>query len=44
MNSLAKEDLLGNVRKLDLSTYENCLAKKTTRKPFGKGTRVEFPL
>lgn len=24
--------------------HENCLARKTTRKSFGKGTRVKYPL
>ena len=27
-----------------MSTYEFCLQGKITRKPFGQGTRVEFPL
>ena len=44
MNRLAKEGLLGNLNKVELSTCEHCLVGKTTRKPFGKGTRAEFPL
>ena len=44
MNGLAKEGLLGNLNKVELSTYEHCLVGKTARKPFGKGTRAEFPL
>ena len=44
MNILAKEGLLANIDKVVLSTCEFCLAGKIARKPFGKGTRVEFPL
>ena len=44
MNRLAKENLLGQLSKVDMSTCEYCLAGKTTRKPFGKGTRAETPL
>ena len=44
MNRLAKERLLGTLDKIELSTCEHCLVGKTTRKPFGKGTRVESPL
>ena len=44
MNRLAKEGLLGNLKKVELSACEHCLVGKTTRKPFGKGTRDEFPL
>ena len=44
MNILAKENLLGQLSKVDMSTCEYCLAGKTTRKPFGKGTRAETPL
>ena len=44
MNRLAKEGLLGTLDKIELSTCEHCLAGKTTRKPFGKGTRAESPL
>ena len=40
MNQLAKESLLGTLDKIELSTCEHCLAGKTTRKPFGKGTRA----
>ena len=44
MDRLAKEGLLGQIEKVNLSTYENCLAGKMARKPFGKGTRAELPL
>ena len=44
MNRLAKEGLLGNLKKVKLSICEHCLVGKTARKPFGKGTRAEFPL
>ena len=44
MDQLTKEGLLENVNKVELSIYEHCLARKTIRKPFGKGTRAEFPL
>ena len=40
MNRLAKEGLLGTLDKIELSTCEHCLVGKTTRKPFGKGTRA----
>ena len=36
--------MLGPLAKIDLPICENCLAEKTTRKPFGKGTRAEYPL
>jgi hypothetical protein len=42
MNSLAKNDLLGNVGKVNLFICEYCVAGKTTIEPFEKGTRVEF--
>ena len=44
MNRLAKEGLLANIDNVILSTCEFCLAGKTVRKPFGKGTRAEFPM
>ena len=44
MNRLAKQGLLPNYDKVDLSTCEHCLVGKSTRKPFGKGTRANFPL
>ena len=44
MNRLAKEGLLDNIEKVDLSICKHCLEGKTTRKPFGKGKRAEFPL
>ena len=44
MDRLAKEGLLSQIEKVNLSTYENCLAGKIARKPFGKETRAELPL
>ena len=44
MDRLAKEGLLGQIEKVNLSTCENCLAGKMARKPFGKRTRAELPL
>ena len=39
MNRLVRENLLGQFTKIDMPTCEYCLAGKTTRKPFKKGTR-----
>ena len=39
MNRLARKNLLGQFTKIDIPTCEYCLADKTIRKPFGKGTR-----
>ena len=36
INRLAKEGLLRNLKKVELSTNEHCLTGKTTRKPFEK--------
>ena len=44
MNRLARENLLGQFIKIDMPTCEYCLASKTIRKSFGKGTRAEIPL
>ena len=44
MNRLAKEGLLAKIGNVILSTCEFCLAGKTVRTPFGKGTRAEFPM
>ena len=44
MNRLARENLLGQFTKIDMPTCEYCLAGKTIRKPFGKGTRAEISL
>ena len=44
MDRLAKEGLLGQIEKVNLSTCENCIVGKMARKPFGKGTRAELPL
>ena len=43
-NRLARENLLGQFTKIDMSTCEYCLVDKTTRKPFRKGTRAKTPL
>ena len=44
MTKLANEGMLGDVSKGETSPCEHCLAHKSTRKPFGKGTRAEYPL
>ena len=44
MSRLAKQSLLGNSKKVELSTCEHCLKGKLTRKLFGKATKAEFPL
>lgn len=45
INMLAKEGLLGNINKLELSTCEYYLAQKITKqKIFGKGTKVKAQL
>ena len=44
MNILARENLLGQFTKIDMPTWEYFLTGKTTRKPFGKGTRAEISL
>ena len=44
MNRLVKEGLLDSIEKVNLPICEHCLVGKTTRKPFGKATRAEFPL
>jgi GAG-pre-integrase domain len=44
MDRLAKEGLLGYLERVSLPTCENCLKEKMVRKPFGTGTRSEFPL
>ena len=44
MNRLARDDLLGQIDKINLPTCEHCLAEKSTRKPFGKATRASIPL
>jgi hypothetical protein len=44
MNRLAKEGLLGHLERVSLPICENYLKGKMTRKPFGTGTRSEFPL
>ncbi|XP_075088370.1 uncharacterized protein LOC142170372 [Nicotiana tabacum] len=44
MNRWAKEGHLGSFSKIEMTTCENCLAGKITRKPFGKAKRADFPL
>ena len=44
MNRLTRENLLGQFIKIDMPTCEYCLASKTIRKSFGKGTRAEIQL
>ena len=44
IDRLVKQGLLPNYDKVDLFTCEHCLTGKATRKPFGKGTRADFPL
>ena len=44
MKLLAREGILGPLAKIDLPICENCLAGKTTRKPFGKRVRAEYLL
>ena len=44
LKRLAKAGLLGSIDKIDLSVYEQCLAGKATRLPFGIAKRACFPL
>ena len=44
MNRLTRENFLSQFTKIDMPTCEYYLVSKTTRKPFGKGTRTEIPL
>uniref|UniRef100_A0A2N9IEQ3 Reverse transcriptase Ty1/copia-type domain-containing protein n=1 Tax=Fagus sylvatica TaxID=28930 RepID=A0A2N9IEQ3_FAGSY len=44
MTRLAREGLLGPFAKVNLPTYEHCLAGKSTRKPFEKVIRAMVPL
>ena len=44
MNRLAKEGLLGPLKKVNLPTCPNCLEEKMKRKPFGKAIRAQIPL
>lgn len=41
MKRLAQGGLLGSLVNIDLPICESCLARKVTRKPFGKATRPE---
>lgn len=44
MNRLARNDLLGQLAKINLPTCEYCSVEKSTRKPFGIATRATIPL
>ena len=44
MNRLAKKCLLRSLNKIELPTCEHCLKGKITKKPFGKGIKVDNPL
>ena len=44
MNILAKEGLLGPLKKVKLLTCPNCLEGKMARKPFGKAIRAQISL
>ena len=44
MEGLAREGLFGSLTKINLPICEPCLAGKATRKPFGKGKRIDYPL
>ena len=44
MNRLARENLLGQFTKINITTCEYCLARKLTRKPFGIRTKAETTL
>ena len=44
MTRLAREGLLGPLAKVNLLTLEHCLARKSIRKPFGKGIRATVSL
>ena len=44
IDRLVKQGLLPNYDKVDMFICEHYLAGKATRKPFGKGTRANFPL
>ena len=41
INRLARENLLGQFTKINITTCKYCLAGKLTRKPIGIGTRAE---
>ena len=43
-NRLTKEALLGSLNKVEFSTSKHFLVRKTTRKLFGKGNKVETAL
>lgn len=44
MNHLTMDDLFGQFGNINLPICEQCLARKSTRKHFGKKTKAEFPL
>ena len=39
-----RNDMLGSLTEIELPLCENCIAGKTTKKPFSKGIRAEKPL
>ena len=44
MNRLAKECLLGPLKKVNLPTCPNCLKGKMARKPFEKAIKAQISL
>ena len=44
MERLARKGLLGFLTKINLPICEPCLARKETRKPFGKEKQVDYPV
>ena len=44
MNKLARDGLLAQLAKINLPTYEHCLARKSIRKLLGKAIRAMIPL
>ena len=44
LKRLAKAGLLGPIEKIDLPVYEQCLAGKAKRLPFGKAKIATLPL
>ena len=44
MNRLARDDLLGQIAKINTPICQHCLVGKSTRKPFGKSIRAFIPL
>ena len=44
LSRLVKSGLTGSLTKVTLPTCESCLARRTTRKSFGKAKRASAPL